>query len=40
MVTTINFNKQFEIFFFYTDLSTSNFAKEKEVAAVGFELKF
>lgn len=34
------FNKQFEIFFFYTDLSTSNFAKEKEVAAVGFELKF
>ena len=33
-------NKQFEIFFFYTNLSTSNFAKEKEVAAVGFELKF
>ena len=34
------FNKQFEIFFFYTDLSTSNFVEEKEVAAVGFELKF
>ena len=33
-------NKEFKIFFFYTDLSTSNFAKEKEVAAVGFELKF
>ena len=33
-------NKQFKIFFFYTDLSTTNFAKEKEVAAIGFELKF
>jgi len=33
-------NDQFEIFFFYTDLSTITLSKEKEVAAIGFELKF
>ncbi len=33
-------NDQFELFFFYTDLSTTTLSKEKEVAAIGFELKF
>ena len=33
-------NDQFEIFFFYTDLLTTTLSKEKEVAAIGFELKF
>ena len=33
-------NKKLKIFIYYTDLSTTNFASEKEIAAVGFELKF
>jgi len=33
-------NDQFKIFFFYTDLSTTILSKEREVAAIGFELKF
>tara|TARA_B100001105_G_scaffold244074_1_gene225536 strand:- start:636 stop:1565 length:930 start_codon:yes stop_codon:yes gene_type:complete len=33
-------NKQFEIFFFHTDLSTSNKLTEKTISAIGFEFKF
>jgi len=33
-------NKQFDIFLFYTDLSTTNKDEEKNVVAIGFKLKF